>query len=150
MRPLLLLTALIFFSFSLAGQRLTHRPGELLVRLADGSPSEKVLYDHEEVDAVKLISAPLAIYRVDFDGGRVSARDLKARLEGDPRVRTVQYNHLISLRAAPNDPQYGQQWQYNNTGQSGGIPGKDLNMMSAWDITTGGVTVNGDTIVVCV
>lgn len=44
--------------------------------------------------------------------------------------------------AIPNDPLFADQWQHNNTGQSGGIPGEDLNVVPAWDIATGaGVTV---------
>ncbi|MGB1217751.1 MAG: S8 family serine peptidase, partial [Saprospiraceae bacterium] len=39
---------------------------------------------------------------------------------------------------------------YNNTGQSGGTPGADIDMDEAWDIATGGLTPMGDTIVAAV
>ncbi len=37
----------------------------------------------------------------------------------------------------PNDPQFSNQWHYNNTGQSGGNPGADISLTAAWDIEKG-------------
>ncbi len=39
---------------------------------------------------------------------------------------------------ATNDPLYGDQWYLENTGQFGGIPGIDINVCEAWEITRGG------------
>ena len=36
-----------------------------------------------------------------------------------------------------NDPQLGDQWHYNNTGQTGGLPGADINLFAAWTQTVG-------------
>ena len=36
-----------------------------------------------------------------------------------------------------NDPYLPKQWHYNNTGQTGGTPGADINLYNAWGITTG-------------
>lgn len=36
------------------------------------------------------------------------------------------------------NPYYPQQWNLNNTGQNGGTSGIDIDMLAAWDITTGG------------
>lgn len=38
---------------------------------------------------------------------------------------------------SPNDPYYGNQWGFNNTGQIGGTPGWDCNAEAAWDIEKG-------------
>jgi len=40
-----------------------------------------------------------------------------------------------------NDPLFGLQWNLHNTGQIGGTPGKDIDMMNAWGITTGDTDV---------
>ena len=40
-----------------------------------------------------------------------------------------------------NDPYLAKQWHYNNTGQSGGTPGSDINAYKAWDITKGSKNV---------
>lgn len=34
----------------------------------------------------------------------------------------------------PNDPLFRDQWHLNNTGQSGGTPGEDINVGPAWDL----------------
>jgi subtilisin family serine protease len=36
-----------------------------------------------------------------------------------------------------NDPLFAQQWHYENTGQSGGTPGADIDLKFAWDIQQG-------------
>ncbi|AXJ00794.1 Subtilase family protein [Cyclonatronum proteinivorum] len=36
-----------------------------------------------------------------------------------------------------NDPLLPQQWHYNNTGQTGGTPGADINLFPAWNFSTG-------------
>ena len=42
----------------------------------------------------------------------------------------------------PNDPLFPRQWYLRNTGQSGGTPGEDINVLPAWEIATGeGVTI---------
>ena len=33
----------------------------------------------------------------------------------------------------PNDPNFGKQWNFNNTGQTGGTPGADIRLIDAWD-----------------
>ncbi|MCC0179875.1 S8 family serine peptidase [Waterburya agarophytonicola K14] len=43
----------------------------------------------------------------------------------------------------PNDPLFSQQWYLNNTGQSGGTPGEDINVLPAWEIATGDGVVIG-------
>lgn len=37
----------------------------------------------------------------------------------------------------PNDPQYSNQWHYENTGQQGGTPGKDISLPEAWELEKG-------------
>jgi subtilisin family serine protease len=37
----------------------------------------------------------------------------------------------------PNDQYFPRQWHLDNTGQSGGTPGADINAPEAWEITTG-------------
>ena len=53
---------------------------------------------------------------------------IEAQAEGEVHGRT-NWN--------PNDPYYGNQWGFNNTGQIGGTPGWDCNAEAAWDIEKG-------------
>ncbi|MEP2773391.1 MAG: S8 family serine peptidase [Fulvivirga sp.] len=59
----------------------------------------------------------------------------------------IGYNPLkikkVSLTTDPDDPQYEDQWHYNNTGQTGGTAGADISLPQAWNIETG----NSDIIV---
>jgi hypothetical protein len=41
----------------------------------------------------------------------------------------------------PNDPMFNQQWHYHNTGQGGGQPGADIDLLNAWDIEKGNPNV---------
>jgi subtilisin-like proprotein convertase family protein len=73
----------------------------------------------------------------------------------DPRVEYAEplyYRHfygsapLPQAHVGPNDPRFYQQWYHYNTGQQGsgtymdpritGLPGADINSLSAWDILT--------------
>lgn len=67
----------------------------------------------------------------------------------NPDVLFFQKNRLLEERKIPDDPNFSQQWQYINNGV-GGVADADLDMDQAWDISTGGLTSAGDTIVVCV
>ncbi len=65
-------------------------------------------------------------------------------------TQSIHKNRIISSRKTPDDPRLSQQWQYNNDGLNGGVAGADMEMYKAWNFTTGGVSISGDTIVVCV
>ena len=65
-------------------------------------------------------------------------------------ILIAQKNHRVELRAMPDDAQFAPQWNMNNIGQTGGTPDADIDAPEAWDISTGGLTSRGDTIVVAV
>ena len=67
-----------------------------------------------------------------------------------PDVIYAQFDHLVTERETPNDPDFSQMWSLHNTGQSGGTVDADIDAPEAWDITTGGMTALGDEIVVAV
>ncbi len=58
-----------------------------------------------------------------------------------PDVAYAEPNHRIDLAAAPNDPRFNEMWGLHNTGQSGGTPGADINVLQAWARTTGSSNV---------
>ncbi|MBX9656016.1 S8 family serine peptidase [bacterium] len=49
----------------------------------------------------------------------------------------VEHNFLMLPNAVPNDPSFGSQWALNNTGQTGGVAGADIDALAAWNTTTG-------------
>jgi subtilisin family serine protease len=55
-----------------------------------------------------------------------------------PRVvKANQRTRQATLPGASNDPLLGNQWHYHNTGQTGGTPGADIDLLPAWQLETG-------------
>ena len=50
------------------------------------------------------------------------------------------YLYEIEFEDVPTDPYFVDQWPLHNTGQGGGIPGEDINIISVWDKYTGNHT----------
>ena len=87
-------------------------------------------------------------YRVRYDAGadeasvaasfearqeiEVAERIYRRHLVGNA-LNKEQLDELLSF----DDPRLDEQWHYDNTGQTGGTPGADINLFAAWDITTG-------------
>ncbi len=51
--------------------------------------------------------------------------------------KTDSYSERSGLEWLPDDPLLPSQWNYNNTGQSGGTAGADIQMTDAWEIERG-------------
>ena len=149
----------ILSSFSTAfGQQVEVVQGEVMVQMLPGHNGSEVADQLREsfgpasqVRSVRLVSRPLNVYLIRFDDSVLpNAQALDAAWQHSA-VTTVQFNHVLSERATlPNDVQFAQQWQYINNGQNGGTVGADIDADLAWDITTGGLTALGDTIVACI
>jgi len=60
-----------------------------------------------------------------------------AGLRNNPNVRYAEPNYIVNMVVAPNDPMYPQMWDMNNTGQTGGTPGADIDAERAWNVNTG-------------
>jgi PKD repeat protein len=91
-------------------------------------------------------------YNVKYPGIELGTnRDPIYSLKNQEGILIAQYNHKVELRATvPNDASFTNQYSLRNTGQNGGTAGADIDATLAWDITTGGLTTLGDTIVVAV
>lgn len=160
MRTLLSICLFLTICSTLAAQRINHVQGQVLVQLSSspdwvspkhwaatvrGTNGQNLGLRYE-----KIVSRPVNIHLLSFDFTQYDEREVLAELRRNSDVVNAQFNHFVSQRAIPNDPEFGNQWQYINTGQSGGTAGADLDIELAWDYTTGGITANGDTIVACV
>lgn len=142
-------------STSLDAQILDHFLGQILVKVEQ--PIDKVIASHQEFEGTrtslklkKSVSPVFHIYLLEFDHGNIHEERFLKELKSSPMVAVAQYNHILSHRVEPNDPEFDNQWQYINNGQSGGTLGADLDMDLAWDISTGGTTALGDTIVAAI
>ncbi|NJB86763.1 subtilisin family serine protease [Lewinella marina] len=144
---LLLLLALLGCA-ALGAQVLDYGQGQLIVQLESRTEAKAWIRSHREIAAWKPLGQNLNTYLVTFDWAKHSEKQLRADYGREAGVVNVQLNYRLTMRRRPNDPRYPQQWQFFNTGQIGGETGADYNVQPAWDVTTGGVTTNGDTIVI--
>ena len=139
-------------------QQADHVPGQAIVMLEPGSRLETLLqkpgrgaafFRHE-----KTLSQALRIHLLSFESNGLSENEVLADLEKQPGVLLAQFNHYVEMRSTqatfPNDPDFGGQWALHNTGQNGGMPDADIDAPEAWDITTGGLSALGDTIVIAI
>jgi subtilisin family serine protease len=96
----------------------------------------------------KCLSDYLNIWKVRFDFTRIHEGDFLSEMRNDPEVVVAQYNHLLKRRSkVPDDPFFSMQWQWLNEGTPG-LADADIDADDAWQISTGGVSALGDTIVV--
>lgn len=152
-----LFIAFLFFSSGVAHAQMAHQPGELLIQFSPKSFPEKVMENYVTIHSLntgivleKCLSKPMNIYKVEFNPEKVNENFLLEMIRKDSNVLNAQFNHTIKKReTTPDDPQLLQQWHHINNGTNG-IADADIDSDQAWDITTGGLTALGDTIVVCV
>ncbi|MCB9264151.1 MAG: S8 family peptidase [Lewinellaceae bacterium] len=87
----------------------------------------------------RVASRRLNIHLLEFNPTAWPAESLQEWLKAQKEVQAVQYNYAVEFRQEPNDPDFERQWGLSRIGAPG-----------VWDISTGGVTANGDTIVVAI
>ena len=143
---ILLLNALL--ATSLSGQTtIDHRPGEMIVQLSKGTDPEDVLAKLNRASAgeaglfLKTSLIPeWDIYLFGFDENYNDQPRLLDEAFKLQEVLIAQWNHYVEDRSiTPNDPDWFQQADMSL-----------INAPEAWSASTGGLTPNGDTIVVAV
>src|SRR6267378_75221 len=72
---------------------------------------------------------------------RKNVATLVSELSARSDVEYAEPNYIVHTTAIPNDPRFGELWGLQNTGQTiqgfPGIPGADISVTAAWDISTG-------------
>ena len=135
-----------------------HVAGDFLVSIAQNADIQRVVQRLQtfegvptELKVAEKIANPMNIWRLTFNYNDVDEEEMLYLLRSQPDVKVAQYNHTLEQRVkVPSDSLFSKQWQWNNTGQTGGTADADVDAPEAWDITTGGYTSAGDTIVVAV
>jgi len=111
----------------------------------------EVLLENTDFNLNRKLVRRLNIWEVSISGHKFLNEDQGLNtIRMLPEVVYAQLDHLVSSRVIPNDPDFNQMWDMNNTGQGGGTNDADIDAPEAWDITTGGLTALGDEIVVAV
>jgi serine protease len=150
---LVLLITSFFISFSFATD---HVSNQLIIELDNGKKIDDVIKrnilvnnDPLQLTVNRQLSFSMNIWLLNFNCN-ANEKDVLTSLRKDAEAKIIQFNHFVHERAVPNDALFASEWDWNNTGQSGGTSGDDVDAEQAWDITTGGLTAQGDSIVVAV
>ncbi|MCB0629442.1 MAG: S8/S53 family peptidase [Saprospiraceae bacterium] len=119
--------------------------GVLIVQLKPGgSPSSLsdtgIFSGRQQIDLQweKSLSTINNIHLFHFDPN-IDPQTVVAAVGRHRSVLAVQPDYILEERDEPNDPYYADQWDLERIG-----------VANAWNITTGGVTARGDTIVVAI
>ncbi len=126
--------------------------GDLIVMFKSGVNAESFVSNYSDIDLniKEVLVVDLNIYLLQYDVSKSQPADALVSVLRNSNVEIAQFNHIVTERVIPNDTRFAEQWDKNNTGQTGGTPDADIDAPEAWDITQGGITVLGDTIVVAI
>jgi serine protease len=158
MKKILPVLVFLLMTWNASAQKPEFIPGELIVQLRDGGSMDPVIQDNfflngkeTGLEYGQYLSPPMRAHLLRFDPD-IDHNAMLRQVFSHPSVTAIQFNHVIAFRdtVIPDDAQFGQQWQHYNTGANNGTAGSDVSSTIAWDITTGGVTAMGDTIVICI
>src|SRR5262249_23181267 len=122
--------------------------GAWLVGLQPGR-SHAVLDQLGTTEAVSSTSLPNAyVLNLPTEADVMMLGQQIAALDGVAYYVPLGAQHY-SARAIPTDPLFPQQWHLQNTGQTGGTPGADANVVTAWDpLIAGGPMILGSGVVI--
>jgi hypothetical protein len=155
MIKLSLIFSLLFVSSTLISQSLLavnklpdHRAGEILFQSSDEESVKSILQTlngstsllpTDETFILRTVAEDFNYYKISFDPRQFNEKEVFNTLKTHPNVRATQYNYFVDIRSTPNDPLFTKQWSLNK-----------INAPSVWDMTTGGKTACGDTIVIAI
>jgi len=115
--------------------------GEILLKLKP----QIVAVDFEEsfgrnyaLRHVRQLGHRLNIHLYNFDAN-ANGQALLDQLRKHPMVESAQFNYSVNSRNDPNDPNFSEQWGLERIGAP-----------QVWDVTTGGLSARGDTIVLAI
>lgn len=125
-------------------------PDQFIVMLKPGSHIKQLLQQNNTWKQSKCLSPRMNIFLLEINTAASTAEILNLLYQSS-LVALAQPNHRIQQRSLiPNDTDFSQQWNMLNTGQSGGLPGADIDAPQAWAIDSDAITANGDTVVVAI
>jgi subtilisin family serine protease len=155
--PRFIACVLLFINISASAQNATIISGNIIVMVHSNEEAQQLSTIFSYINGIQThlkikstLSKNMNIFLFEFDSTAINQELLLSVIKTNPLVKIAQFNHTIELRNEPNDSLFSLQWNMNNTGQKGGTAGVDIAALKAWDISTGGLTAEGDTIVVAV
>ncbi|MFL5765552.1 MAG: S8/S53 family peptidase [Bacteroidia bacterium] len=153
----LTLAALLLFSGRMSAQETNFVPGNLIVMMASDAAAVNLTKELASLSGIpthlkieRTLADHMHIYLLSFDAAAIDQWAMLNAVRKNHLVKIAQFNHTFEERVIPDDTQFANMWDMNNTGGGGGVADADIDAPEAWDITTGGLTATGDSIVVAV
>ena len=115
-------------------------PGEILVQFQPGTPGQAIADLHRQNGGQPTATIP----GINVDIITVPVGEELSRAEAyrrNPNVIFAEVNGTVQEAGAPDDPRVGEQWQYNNTAQTGGTTDADIDSFESWTATTGSESI---------
>jgi serine protease len=98
----------------------------------------------------EVVSASMHIYLFRFDFLHIDQDAFLKTVRQNPLIVIAQFNYILESRSLPDDPGIPYLWNIENKGDNNGTIGADIDASKAWNITTGGLTIDRDSIVIAV
>ncbi|MFT5261952.1 MAG: serine protease [Polaribacter sp.] len=159
LRKLIFILPLLFLHQTiLSAQQLAQEQGSILIQLPTNTNIKSFVHHWSffkgkptELQIKSPLIPALNIWKISFDHIHINEHHFLKAIRGNSKCLAAQFNHFVSSRQnLPNDGLFSNQWHHINIGNNGGVPDADMDTDLAWDISTGGLTLSGDTIVVAV
>ena len=93
--------------------------------------------DGKQGDGKQGVASTLTSIREIRLSDGVGVGEALAAYRASDDVLYAEPNYTVRVESIPNDPDYSLLWGLNNTGQTGGTPGADIDAPGAWDFSTG-------------
>lgn len=111
--------------------------GEVLIKFKPGVLQDRISAINSDAGVKVLKVVPkINLHRLRSTKGKTT-KELLEFYRQDPNVEYAEPNHIITIDANPNDPDYPLLWGLNNTGQTGGTADADIDAPEAWDYLYG-------------
>ena len=126
--------------------------GDIMVMFKGNVDVQSFVNNYNSIDlrVKEVLIADMNIYLLQYDVTRSQPVDALMSVLRSDKVAIAQFNHHFKERVIPNDTRFNEQWDKHNTGQTGGTADADIDGPEAWENSTGGTTILGDTIVVAI
>lgn len=82
-------------------------------------------------------SSPTVLVRMPGSEGTLAFQTAVEGLLSAADVKNVEANAILTTKVVPNDEKFSDLYALQNSGQTGGREGADVNATAAWDVTTG-------------